>query len=152
MVVYKCILHANQFTNKYTHTYTLTLPHTHTNALTPPFFPPQLICFFYIYFFVPAYWGDYVFPPSIQVLGWLLSASSMGLIPLGALAALCKTKSFRGLFQTSPDLCPAHVRSQRAAQQGSPAPRFEYNNAAFEGSRAKVSVGRVGVGMGGVMG
>ncbi|XP_047486282.1 sodium- and chloride-dependent betaine transporter-like isoform X2 [Penaeus chinensis] len=97
-----------------------------------------LICFFYIYFFVPAYWGDYVFPTNIQILGWLLSASSMGLIPLGALGALCKTKTFRELFQTSPDLCPAHVRSQRAAQEGGPAASFEYDNAAFEGTQNKV--------------
>ncbi|XP_063607514.1 sodium- and chloride-dependent betaine transporter-like, partial [Penaeus indicus] len=97
-----------------------------------------VICFFYIYFFVPAYWGDYVFPANIQILGWLLSASSMGLIPLGALVALCKTKTFRELFQTSPDLCPAHVRSQRAAQEGGPAASFEYDNAAFEGTQNKV--------------
>ncbi|XP_037799618.1 sodium- and chloride-dependent betaine transporter-like [Penaeus monodon] len=97
-----------------------------------------VICFFYIYFFVPAYWGDYVFPANIQILGWLLSASSMGLIPLGALAAICKTKSFRELFQTSPDLCPAHVRSQRAAQEERPAASFEYDNAAFEETQNKL--------------
>lgn len=74
-------------------------------------FRQQMIVFFTFYFYVPAYWGDYVFPYEIQVLGWLLCCSSISFIPLGALwGAAWHQGSFVSLFQSSPDFCPASVR------------------------------------------
>ncbi|XP_069970505.1 sodium- and chloride-dependent glycine transporter 2 [Penaeus vannamei] len=79
-----------------------------------------VICVFSLVFFVPAYWGDYLFPDGIQALGWLMCFSSVILVPLGALYAfLTKDKRDRGLFETSEDFCPAHVRKRRAANKSS---------------------------------
>lgn len=118
----------------------------------------QVICVFSLVFFVPAYWGDYLFPDGIQALGWLMCFSSVILVPLGALYAfLTKDKRDRGLFETSEDFCPAHVRKRRAANKssspteakefggsGGVPPAFE-NKAFANGDEAVVEVIKEGI-------
>ncbi|XP_069938447.1 sodium- and chloride-dependent glycine transporter 1-like isoform X1 [Cherax quadricarinatus] len=70
-----------------------------------------MIIFFSVYFYVPAFWGDYVFPHNVQVLGWLLCAFSVACFPIGAVYAICThKKDFKNLFHTSPEFCPASAR------------------------------------------
>ncbi|XP_047486810.1 sodium- and chloride-dependent glycine transporter 1-like [Penaeus chinensis] len=83
-----------------------------------------IICVFSLVFFVPAYWGEYVFPGGIQALGWLMCFSSVIFVPLGAIYAfLTKDKRDLGLFETSEDFCPAHVRKSRAASKSTGPPQ-----------------------------
>ncbi|XP_066984522.1 sodium- and chloride-dependent glycine transporter 1-like isoform X1 [Macrobrachium rosenbergii] len=77
------------------------------------------ISFFYIYYFVPAYWGDYVFPTRIQILGWFLTFATMGFIPLGVVFACWRHKShWRDMLKISDDFCPASVRKEKRALAG----------------------------------
>nr|XP_045613817.1 sodium- and chloride-dependent glycine transporter 2-like [Procambarus clarkii] len=83
-----------------------------------------VIGFFSLYHFLPASWGDYVFPYNIQILGWFLCFSSLICFPIGAIYVICtNTKSFRELFVTSPEFCPSDVRNllkeaQKATSKG----------------------------------
>ena len=43
-----------------------------------------------IYYYSPAYWGDYVFPADIQTLGWFITVCSIAFIPMGAAWVLWK--------------------------------------------------------------
>lgn len=101
----------------------------------------QLIIFCSIYYFVPAYWGDYVFPTWVQVLGWLVCVSSMGCVPLGALYAFCTNKgSFRSIFETSGEFCPAGVRQLMMTSQAEA--RFRYyaqDNEGYLSTEVKVN-------------
>lgn len=116
----------------------------------------MIIAFTSIYFFVPAYWGDYVFPENIQILGWCLCASSMGFIPIGMLIACCrKGGNYRDLFKPSHDFVPAALRrkerqqQQQQQQQGlsskstnghlQGAFRYTYYNEGFQNADAKIA-------------
>ncbi|XP_064112522.1 sodium- and chloride-dependent glycine transporter 2-like [Macrobrachium nipponense] len=91
-----------------------------------------------VYFFVPAYWGNYVFPQNIQTLGWCLSACSMGFIPLGAIYACCRTKTFMDVFKPSPEFCPASERELLRAGtcKESEGFRYTYHNEGFNDGNA----------------
>ncbi|XP_063875983.1 sodium- and chloride-dependent glycine transporter 2-like [Scylla paramamosain] len=76
------------------------------------------ILVFSVIYSVPAYWGEYVFPLGIQVLGWLLLFSSVILVPLGMIyAVMTNSGSGKDLFVPTPDFCPAHVREERRSGQ-----------------------------------
>ncbi|KAK7085858.1 neurotransmitter:sodium symporter activity protein, partial [Halocaridina rubra] len=93
-----------------------------------------LILIFSIIYYVPAYWGSYMFPDNIQALGWLLCMSSVACVPLGIIYAIYKGhRSFKDLFLTSPDFCPRHVRKgimEKAnnSVQGNSNPAFKNDN------------------------
>lgn len=73
----------------------------------------QIILVFSFVYFVPAYWGNYVFPSGIQVLGWLLVFSSVILIPLGMIYATVRGSGCtKALLASSPEFCPAHRRKE----------------------------------------
>lgn len=104
-----------------------------------------IILFLSFYFFVPAYFGSYTYPPNIQVLGWFICISSIIFIPLGALYVLVKGEhTGRELIRASPDFCPSHVRKQRereaTASKGQPIGvfRYTYDNEGFQEPSAKV--------------
>ncbi|XP_066984768.1 sodium- and chloride-dependent glycine transporter 1-like [Macrobrachium rosenbergii] len=109
--------------------------------------PVSLVIIFImsIYFFVPAYWGSYVYPDSIQSLGWLLCAVSVVFIPMGIIYALVKGE-YKGkdLFRASPDFCPHHVRKMRETKgsgtNGQPVGvfRYTYDNDGYQEGAAKV--------------
>ncbi|XP_068220313.1 sodium- and chloride-dependent glycine transporter 2-like [Palaemon carinicauda] len=93
----------------------------------------------------PAYWGSYVFPNSIQALGWFLFAAAVIFIPMGAIYALVKG-DYKGkdLFRALPDFCPHHVRKLRevkgSGNAGQPVGvfRYTYDNEGFKEGAAKV--------------
>ncbi|XP_068220332.1 sodium- and chloride-dependent glycine transporter 2-like [Palaemon carinicauda] len=100
-----------------------------------------IIGFSSIYFFVPAYWGDYVFPEYIQALGWCLSACSMGFIPLGVIYACCRAKTFKDLFRALPEFCPASERELLHAGNSteSQVSRYTYHNDGFNDGNTRPS-------------
>merc|ERR1711915_1000085 len=69
---------------------------------------------FSIYFTTPAQWDGYIYPTNIQVLGWFLVAAPITVLIVLALFAAYKIKG-KGLFQATPDFCPAHERTRRRA-------------------------------------
>ncbi|XP_071516724.1 sodium- and chloride-dependent betaine transporter-like [Panulirus ornatus] len=95
---------------------------------------PVVLSFLFIwsiYSFVPAQWGDYLFPKNIQILGWFLSTSSIACIPLAALCVIfTNKKGFKSLFESSPDFCPSSVRHLRmqTARQRVYVSKFRYVN------------------------
>ncbi|ROT69478.1 putative sodium- and chloride-dependent glycine transporter 1 [Penaeus vannamei] len=98
-----------------------------------------------IYYFVPAYWGDYTYPGYIQTLGWFICVSSIIFIPLGAVYAVWKgDKRGSELIKASPDFCPHHIRKLReskgAAAKGHPEGvfRYTYDNEGYQEGAAKV--------------
>ncbi|XP_063599881.1 sodium- and chloride-dependent glycine transporter 2-like [Penaeus indicus] len=98
-----------------------------------------------IYFFVPAYWGDYTYPGHIQTLGWFICVCSIVFIPLGAIYAVWKgDKRGMDLVRASPDFCPHHIRQMReakgAANKGHPEGvfRYTYDNEGYQEGAAKI--------------
>lgn len=96
--------------------------------------------------FVPAYVADYVFPTNIQVLGWLITASSVMLVPIFAIYIVWKGEH-RGLdlVRATPDFCPAHVRTRREREQNTgPRPdgtfNYSYDNDGFQEGVGKIRV------------
>ncbi|MPD04274.1 Sodium- and chloride-dependent GABA transporter 1 [Portunus trituberculatus] len=109
--------------------------------------PVALVLIFFLscYYFVPAYFGKYVYPANIQALGWFICFSSVVFIPMGALYVLLKGgKEYKDLIRSSPDFCPGHVRKLRekeaAATKGQPDGvfRYTYDNEGFQEPTAKV--------------
>ncbi|CAL4068367.1 unnamed protein product, partial [Meganyctiphanes norvegica] len=92
-----------------------------------------------LYFITPASFGDYVYPLGIQILGWLLMATSVILIPIGAVFAYMKgDKSCSQLFSATTDFCPAHERKNRRLRQNlSFGIITDYENQAFKGEGYK---------------
>ncbi|XP_071526972.1 sodium- and chloride-dependent glycine transporter 2-like [Panulirus ornatus] len=90
----------------------------------------MMIVFGSIYYHVPAYWGNYVFPKGIQILGWFLCISSAGCIPLGILYTIYakKKKGIKALFETSPDFCPSSTRQLMEASRQEPCSKFRYTH------------------------
>ncbi|CAL4125905.1 unnamed protein product [Meganyctiphanes norvegica] len=70
-----------------------------------------LILIFSLWTITPASIGSYIFPNYIQVIAWLLVASSVGLIPLIGLYASFTTKG--SMFKPTADFCPAIVRDAK---------------------------------------
>lgn len=108
--------------------------------------PSQVIFLMSIYYFVPAYWGDYTYPNNIQTLGWFICVCSIAFIPLGAIYTVWKgDKRGMDLVKASPDFCPYHVRQMReskgAATKGHPEGifRYTYDNEGYQEGAAKVS-------------
>ncbi|XP_042873249.1 sodium- and chloride-dependent glycine transporter 2-like [Penaeus japonicus] len=98
-----------------------------------------------VYYFVPAYWGTYTYPNSIQTLGWFICVSSIIFIPLGAIYVVWKgNKKGKELIMASPDFCPHHIRQLRekkgAATKGHPEGvfRYTYDNEGYQEGAAKV--------------
>ncbi|XP_066981615.1 sodium- and chloride-dependent glycine transporter 2-like [Macrobrachium rosenbergii] len=66
---------------------------------------------FSTYFTLPVCWDNYVFPDNIQILGWIICATSISCIPLGAIYTIYRRDlPLKSLIQTTPDFCPAHER------------------------------------------
>ncbi|KAG7165567.1 Sodium- and chloride-dependent glycine transporter 1-like 3 [Homarus americanus] len=102
-----------------------------------------LIGFFSVYTLVPAYWRDYVFPFSIQVLGWFICFTSVACVPLGAFYAIfTNKKSCKSLFETSPDFCPAsHRQVLKAMEEPSGTFRYIHDNEGYLHTETKVIPG-----------
>ncbi|KAK7028906.1 hypothetical protein SK128_015022 [Halocaridina rubra] len=104
-----------------------------------------VIVFFSIYFFVPAYWGNYTFPNHIQILGWCLCLSSFGCIPIGMLFACYRAKKCKDLTEPSQDFCPAAVRKERQDRQTAMNTsfhtgtfRYVYDNVGFQSTDLEI--------------
>ena len=55
----------------------------------------QVVFVLSIYFYKPAYYGDYVYPPNIQGLGWALVLTSMLCVPSYTLYTIFVQKKVR---------------------------------------------------------
>ncbi|KAK7067021.1 neurotransmitter:sodium symporter activity protein [Halocaridina rubra] len=66
-----------------------------------------------VHYMVPVYWGNYVFPSDIQILGWFLCATSVVCVPIGAIYVVWTKgeKPLQSLVQPTSDFCPAHMRN-----------------------------------------
>lgn len=68
---------------------------------------------FGLYYAHPAGFGSYIFPEGIQGIGWLITATPIVPIPIGALYAIFrKGKKGKELISTTQDFCPAHLKNK----------------------------------------
>jgi len=106
--------------------------------LTPVVLTGVLVCS--IYFYKPAYYGDYVYPPNIQGLGWALVLASMLCVPAYTLyAVFVQKKSWKELRGPTEDFRPAHELRLTPAPE--PAVRYTYDNAAYGDGAVTMRVG-----------
>ncbi|XP_045130883.1 sodium- and chloride-dependent glycine transporter 1-like isoform X1 [Portunus trituberculatus] len=80
---------------------------------------------------VPASWEEYVFPDTIQVLGWLLCCCPLACVLVGAAYAVATNKEgLLALFKTTPEFCPASQRGKLKEEMNG---KFQYscNNEVF---------------------
>ncbi|XP_064111634.1 sodium- and chloride-dependent glycine transporter 1-like isoform X2 [Macrobrachium nipponense] len=84
---------------------------------------------FSIYFTLPVHWDNYVFPDNIQTLGWIICATSISCIPLGAIYTIYrKDLPLKSLIQPTPDFCPAHERNTKEFESKQDAFPHVYTN------------------------
>lgn len=98
-----------------------------------------------IYYYTPAYFGSYIYPLRIQILGWFLCLVSLVFLPLGTIYVFAKgDKRGKELFTASPDFCPHHVRKEREKdgefKNGQPVGvfRYTYDNEGYQEPTAKI--------------
>ncbi|KAL7637204.1 UNVERIFIED_CONTAM: hypothetical protein RMT77_011916 [Armadillidium vulgare] len=117
-------------------------------AVTWMFITPAsllIILGFSIKFMVPTSFDGYLFPKSIQGLGWLLTCCSLILIPIFAAWQIYLNRSrgepWRKLITAHEDFCPASIRRLRALKgaatkgQAEGIYRYVKDNEAFDDGR-----------------
>ncbi|XP_047740828.1 sodium- and chloride-dependent glycine transporter 1 isoform X2 [Hyalella azteca] len=85
--------------------------------------------------FVPAYIGDYVFPPNIQTLGWFITAASIVCIPVLGAYVVWTGQYGKELVLATKDFCSARERAGLgASSSGVPNStfRYTYDNDGFQ--------------------
>lgn len=106
-----------------------------------------VIFIFSIYFYTPAYYGSYVYPPAIQGLGWGLVVAALLCLPAAALYQIFwKKLSWAELKGPCPDFLPAHTlallqKGDDASKGLETSVRYIYDNDAFNGGSVTMRIG-----------